>query len=129
MSPELVREWVEKAEEDYNTLEILSRQRRKRVYNSICFHSQQCAEKYLKGLLTARQMVPPRTHNLKSLADLLLPKEPTIELMRDLFHRLTPYAVENRYPGEFATAREAKTACAAVREIRRFVRARLKLSR
>ena len=129
MSPELIREWIVKAEEDYAVLEVLSHQRKRRVFDSICFHAQQCAEKYLKALLTSHQIVPPRTHNVKALAEFLQPKEPTIELIKDLLNRLTPYAVETRYPGEFATAREAKAAYAAAKEIRRFARARLKLSR
>ncbi len=129
MAPELIREWIIKAEEDYVTLEILARSRKHRIFNSLCFHAQQCAEKYLKALLASHGISPPRTHDLISLANLLGPKEPTIELAKDLLQRLNSYAVENRYPGEHATGRQAKTACSAAKEIRRFVRVRLKLSR
>ncbi len=129
MKLEIIREWVFKAEEDYFALEILARQRKKRIYDIICFHSQQCAEKYLKALLVFHECSPPKSHDLSRLSDLLKSQEPAVILMIDLCERLTPYGVEFRYPGEEATAQEAKMAVAAAKEIRRFVRARLKLSK
>lgn len=127
MKLELVREWVAKAEEDYATLEILGRQRARRVPDSVCFHAHQCAEKYLKALLVSHGCPIPKTHDLAQLAGLLKSHEPTVELIVDLCHRLNPYAVEFRYPGERATQREAVWTANASREIRRFVRARLNL--
>lgn len=128
MKSELVREGAAKAEEDYLTLEILTRQRRKRIHNSVCFHAQQCVEKYLKALLVSHKIPIRKTHDLGELTDTLRSYEPAIALIADLSDQLTPYAIENRYPGEDATGREAKSACKAAREIRRFARARLKLS-
>ena len=128
MKSKLVREWVTKAEEDYLTVEILARQRRKRIHNSVCFHAQQSAEKYLKALLVSHKVPTRKTHDLGELADALRSYEPTIALIEDLFDCLTPYAVESRYPGEDATGREANTARKASKEIRRFARIRLKLS-
>ncbi|MBI3291715.1 MAG: HEPN domain-containing protein [Elusimicrobia bacterium] len=128
MKSKLVREWTAKAEEDYLTAEILTRQRRKRIHNSVCFHAQQCAEKYLKALLASHKIPIRKTHDLGELADALRSYEPTSALIADLFDCLTPYAVESRYPGEDATGREAKAAWKAAKEIRRFARIRLKLS-
>lgn len=129
MKRKLVQEWVAKAEEDYLTLEILARQRKKRIHDSICFHAQQCAEKYPKALLMLHRISPPKIHDLVQLADLVKSHEPAVVLMTDLCDRLSPYGVEFRYPGEEATSRRAKAAYAAAKEIRRFARARLKLSR
>ncbi|MDO8730709.1 MAG: HEPN domain-containing protein [Candidatus Omnitrophota bacterium] len=128
MKSKLVREWVLKAEEDYFTVEVLTRQRKKRVHNSVCFHAQQCAEKYLKALLVSHKVPVRKTHDLGDLADTLQSYEPTLTLIADLLDGLTPYAAENRYPGEDATGREAKAASKAMKEIRRFARSRLKLS-
>lgn len=128
MRSKLVREWVAKAEEDHLTLEILVRQRKKRIHNSVCFHAQQCAEKYLKALLVSHKVPIRKAHDLGELTDMLRSHEPTVALIADLSDSLTPYAVESRYPGEDATGREAKAACKAAKEIRQFVRARLKLS-
>ncbi len=51
MNEELIKEWVLKAEEDYLTVEELYKMHARRFAAIICFHAQQCAEKYLKALL------------------------------------------------------------------------------
>jgi HEPN domain-containing protein len=56
MSDELVNEWLAKAEEDYRTMEALYNHSPSEFANSICFHAQQCAEKYLKALITKQGM-------------------------------------------------------------------------
>lgn len=128
MKRDVAREWIVKAEEDYATLEILGRQRARRVPDSICFHAHQCAEKYLKALLARHHQFIPKTHDLVRLADLVKRSEPTVELLKDLCHRLNPYAVEFRYPGEQATRPEAVWAQRAAREIRRSLHRLLKMS-
>jgi len=45
----ITAEWVAKAEGDFATLERESRVRKHPNYDGICFHAQQCAEKYLKA--------------------------------------------------------------------------------
>jgi len=62
MSDELVNEWLAKAEEDYRTMEELYNHSPSEFANSICFHAQQCAEKYLKALITKQGMEPPWLH-------------------------------------------------------------------
>jgi HEPN domain-containing protein len=44
-------EWVKKAENDYDTVLLLLRSRKRGRFDTICFHCQQCIEKYLKGRL------------------------------------------------------------------------------
>lgn len=41
----LTKEWIEKAEGDYK---VAARERRTKlpVYEAVCFHAQQCIEKY-----------------------------------------------------------------------------------
>jgi HEPN domain-containing protein len=46
----LTAEWVAKAEEDFSVAAGLLR-RRKIPADSVCFHSQQCAEKFFKAVL------------------------------------------------------------------------------
>ena len=43
------REWVAKAEEDFLSATDLARRRNRPVWSTVCFHTQQCAEKYLKA--------------------------------------------------------------------------------
>lgn len=41
------------------------------LLEQLCFHAQQAAEKALKGILVACNVAVPRTHNLRTLFDLL----------------------------------------------------------
>jgi len=43
------REWIGKAEGDFVMMEREGRARKQRNHDGICFHAQQCAEKYLKA--------------------------------------------------------------------------------
>jgi len=47
----LTLEWVEKAERDYETMERESRVRKNPNPDAVCFHAQQCVEKYIKARL------------------------------------------------------------------------------
>ena len=106
MSEALVDEWIERAEEDYETAEYLYGRSRGRFSTSICFHAQQGVEKYLKALLMKYEINPPKTHSLEALLDLIVYSVPEFEEYRELLESLTPYSVEYRYPGESATAED-----------------------
>lgn len=122
MSEEYLREWVQKAEEDYLVATVLARRRKRPTPNAVSFHCQQCAEKYLKAFLVQHGVVFPKTHDLLELHRLCLSVEPAFDLIGDLLDRLNPYSVVFRYPGEEATVAEAKAAVEAMKEVRRFVR-------
>jgi HEPN domain-containing protein len=124
---EYLKEWIPKAEEDYQVAVTLVRKRTSPTPNAVCFHCQQCAEKYLKALLVRGGVVFSKTHDLRELRRLALEVEPSIDLVTDLLLQLNPYAVELRYPGEEATKEEARLAVAAMGEVRSFVRSRLRL--
>jgi HEPN domain-containing protein len=47
----LTAEWISKAENDFATALRESRVRKNVNYDAVCFHAQQCAEKYLKARL------------------------------------------------------------------------------
>ena len=122
-----VRDWVVKAEEDYEAARTLVRKRKPNFSNAVCFHAQQCAEKYLKTVLILHRSAFPKTHDLLDLLDLVKRKDPMLELLRpDLMH-LEPYAVEFRYPGEFATREEAKRSVGVVSHVRETLRNSLQL--
>ncbi len=58
------REWVEKAENDYDVVSLLLRSRKRNRYDPICFHAQQCVEKYLKGRMVEEKIAFSKTHDL-----------------------------------------------------------------
>jgi len=95
MNEELVKEWAVKAEEDYLTVEELFKMHVRRFATIICFHSQQCAEKYLKALLIACNIEPPRTYSLETLLDLIVSEVPELEQYRDMLTDLLPRTAYN----------------------------------
>lgn len=120
-----VRDWLVKAEEDYETARLLVRKRKPNLSNAVCFHAQQCAEKYLKAFLVFHRIAFPKTHDLLDLLELAKRADPTLELLRPDLAYLEPYAVEFRYPGEFATRPQAKRSARVMAHIRESLRDRL----
>lgn len=114
----LTREWVAKAEDDFGMMECASRSRRCESYNGICFHAQQCAEKYLKARLTEAGIAFERTHKLVPLLDQIIGVEPLWEAYREDLYFLSNFAVTFRYPGDSATQEAAKDARARCRRFR-----------
>lgn len=121
----VVREWVAKAESDLRAAVYLLEPRVEQPTEAICFHAQQCAEKYVKALLVLRSTDFPRTHDLEKLTALLpaaLRPRLTIEEQR----RLIGYATAARYPGSGEIPiTEARRAVAMARRVRREIRRRL----
>lgn len=68
------------------------------LFETLCFHTQQAAEKALKAVLIAHNVEFPRTHNLRTLLD-LIPAEIDIPDAVEDAMILTEYAVSSRYPG------------------------------
>jgi HEPN domain-containing protein len=127
MNEELVKEWTLKAEEDCLAVEELYKISVRRFAAIICFHAQQCAEKYLKALLISRNIEPPRTHSLETLLDLIVDEVPELEQCRDMLTDLTPYSVEYRYPGVAATPDDTEYCVETVRELRKAFNGIIKL--
>ena len=50
--------------------------------DAAAFHSQQAAEKYLKGFLVYHGVEPPRTHDLIVLLDLIAPLGAALDTVR-----------------------------------------------
>ena len=69
------------------------------LYEQLCFHAQQAAEKSIKAVLLKMGVNFPFTHNLQALMDLLPPELAPTPVPTDAVD-LNPYAVTARYPGE-----------------------------
>ena len=91
--------------------------------DTICFHAQQCVEKYVKALLVLRSIPFPKTHDLSVLAR-TLPESWQPDLTREQVRRLTDYATITRYPGDYepVTMAEARAAVAIARKVRKHFR-------
>jgi HEPN domain-containing protein len=122
----VVRGWIEKAENDLKNAILTLRAGEECPADTVGFHAQQCAEKYLKALLTARGIDFPKTHDLGELVARIIPGI-SVGLSAEDERRLTAYATVTRYPGAYepVSLGEARQAVALARRIRGAVRRQL----
>ena len=126
---DLVLEWITVAEGDFRYALLGLKTKDALVYNGVCFHCQQCIEKYLKALLVREQIYFEKKHDLIYLLDLLLPTDPTMEFFREELKMLTDYAVDIRYPGDHADYAEATLAVRRTKALRKALREKLGLAK
>jgi len=126
MNP-LTEEWVTKAENDRATAEREFRVSAGANFDAVCFHSQQCVEKYFKALLHEARIPFPKTHNLSTLLDLLLQTRPSWQRLRVVCKELASFAVGYRYPGLMANKKVARKALKDSMRIRQLCRRSLGL--
>jgi HEPN domain-containing protein len=121
-SAKLVQQWVELAQDDFGAAQDLFPNGR---WRQVCFHSQQAAEKWIKALLTARQLPIEKTHDLERLITPLSDVQELGLLQHDILD-LSEYAVDARYPSvddERLNELDAKRALDAAREVQRIIEA------
>jgi HEPN domain-containing protein len=121
MTVEYLKEWIQKAEEDYEVAVTLSAKRKRLTPNAIGFHCQQCVEKYLKAFLVKNGIVYPRTHDLFELHKLCVLIDPFFSEIGDLLEEINPFAVEFRYPGIEVTMEDARRALRSMKKVRAFI--------
>lgn len=119
MSVARLEEWVAKAEQDYRAAMTLNAADTPDV---ICFHCQQCIEKYLKAAMAGAQVPIRKSHDLVGLNELLSARDPRFLGLSDRLEPLEAHAVGSRYPGIDATAEEAQTVRVAMEELRAAIR-------
>lgn len=122
----IVRGWVEKAENDLKTATCVLKMEEECPPDTVCFHAQQCVEKYLKASLVWKSIDFPKTHDIRLLTE-LLPVSWRPSLSLDETRRLTIYATVSRYPGDYdpISLVEAKEAVKITRRVRTGIRKRL----
>jgi len=113
----MTAEWVAKAEGDFAMMERECRVTENPNYDGICFHAQQCAEKYLKARLCEADITFSKIHDLVALLEHVLDIEPAWESFREDLAYLSDFAVTFHYPGESA---DTESAIDAQRRCRRF---------
>jgi len=118
---QLTEEWINRAEKDY-LVAVREMELVPSVPEAVCFHSQQCIEKYMKAILQENNIEPEKTHDL----DILLQKceefLPELKLYRDNLIKLSVYAVNVRYPGSEVLEDEAIESLQITRKIRELIR-------
>ncbi|WP_305042723.1 HEPN domain-containing protein [Geoalkalibacter sp.] len=99
---DVIKEWIAKADGDFGTAQRELAVEGAANFDAVCFHAQQCIEKLMKAILIAHGQVPPRTHDLIVLADLVALRLPGWQWPVEELRFLSRAAVTFRYPGESA---------------------------
>lgn len=105
--------WLELAMQDLRMAQLAMGEK---IYNQVCFHSQQAAEKAVKGFIVANGRIPPKTHkiiDLVSFSELKFPGKLRDELiLMDRFYIPTRYpdALPGSLPEGLPKEKEAKEA-------------------
>ncbi len=125
-----LRQWIEKAEHDIRNAEHTLTLKKNCPFDTVCFHAQQCAEKYLKALLVYRSIDFPKTHDIRLLMQ-RVPDDVKLDLFIEEVIPLNRYTIEARYPGDWEPfdREEAETAVSIARKVRKAVRASLPTAR
>ena len=120
---DLVKGWIKKAENDLINAENSINIKPIPPLDTVCFHAQQCAEKYLKAYLVYCGIEFEKIHDLLELARLASKKDKDFEQIFDICEKLTYYAVDVRYPFlmEEPTEEEAREAIDMAKKIKDFV--------
>ena len=114
------KRWLDFAHQDLRMAELAMTEA---LYNQVCFHAQQCAEKAIKGLLVHQGQTPPRTHRLGDLLGLLDPNpfaEQRLEVqLLDRFYIPTRYpdALPGSLPEGLPNAQDAQEALTVAEKI------------
>lgn len=122
----VIQQWAQKAENDLTNAAHTLRLGKACPTDTVCFHAQQCVEKYLKALLVFEGKDISRTHHVSALMD-WLPANIRPDLSPEEQELLTDYAVSTRYPGDYEPIplAEARRAVQIARRVRKHVRSLL----
>ena len=94
---EIVKHWIEKGDHDLGTAQVTFLYLPK-YRDTIAFHCQQAAEKYLKGYLLFLDIPFQKKHSLNYLLGLISTKIQVNDAIYDNASILEDFAVEIRYP-------------------------------
>ena len=129
MNEETVKKWILRAENDFKTGKD-ELQTDEPATDTICFHMQQCTEKYLKAYLIFHGIEIRKTHDIAELIQLCSEIDSNFEKLYQMrVDDLTKYAVDIRYPDDFymPTIEEANKCLEIAESVRNFVKGKLGL--
>lgn len=102
VDPLVVREWLDKAEEDFGfACSVLEHTD---YFGQLCFHFQQAAEKYLKAFIVAHELDFVKRHDLRFLLDICLKRSPSLAALSEDCKFLNRFYIDTRYPVHWSEA-------------------------
>jgi len=111
MPSEIVKEWLDKAEDDYGF--ACAATECTDYFGQICFHFQQAEEKYLKAFIIANKLGFRHVHNLLELLAICHQADHGAEGLNQACQFLNPFYIDTRYPVHWPTAYDRETAAKA----------------
>ncbi|MBI3268762.1 MAG: HEPN domain-containing protein [Planctomycetes bacterium] len=117
-----VRGWIRKAEGDYRVAMRESNVNLDPCPEAVCFHAQQCVEKYFKAVLVEHGQPVPKTHDLVLLWRILAPVGTHLRRRPKGLALLSVGAVEYRYAGRRATLAAGRQAVETLTRVRALAR-------
>ena len=119
---DLIEKWILKAEKDLLTAER-ELTFKNPVTESVCFHSQQAVEKFLKAYLVKHQIFFTKTHKIIDLLELCSTVDKSFKSELEDADDLTDYAVGTRYPDVWfiPTVQQAKESLAIAKKVKTFI--------
>jgi len=127
---DLVNNWILKAGKDLTSAEHEFTFEDDAVTETICFHSQQAAEKYLKAYLVYLEISFTKTHEIGELITKCELKDNEIGALKEEADILTDYAITVRYPDDFYVPEieEAQEAYDLAIKLRDYILSKIKVS-
>lgn len=92
--------WFAKARSDLLLAQQALEVNNQEVFDAAIYHTQQCAEKALKGFLVFHEQQVVKTHDLDHLLFLCFKIDDEFAALYVAVGMLNPFAVELRYPDE-----------------------------
>lgn len=128
MNEEIVKLWIIKADHDFKAGqgELTTENP---ATDTICFHMQQCVEKYLKAFLVYHGKEISKSHNLAFILQQCADVDPDFENLKSSgADELTAYAVNARYPDDFymPVLEETRNAVKIAERVKLFVQGKIK---
>jgi HEPN domain-containing protein len=123
MNEDIVKLWCLKADNDLKAGrdELVTQNP---ATDTVCFHMQQCVEKYLKAFLVYRGMEISKTHNLSLVLHQCMELDSSFKELESIgADELTVYAIGSRYPDDFymPSQSESQQAVNTAEKVRQFV--------
>jgi len=123
-----IEAWIYKANNDLKSaLKLLEGD--DPIMDTAIYHTQQCAEKALKGYLAFKREPLKKTHDIELLVEICCALDSEFEKLYEYSENLTPYATAFRYPDIYLEPDydEVHEAIGMAREILKFVESKMSL--
>jgi HEPN domain-containing protein len=103
---EVVLEWLKFSKRDLDTAKFIFETMHPKPLEIICYHCEQSAEKVLKAFLIAKNIIPPKIHELNRLCEMCEDIDSTFADIALFCGSLTKYGIAPRYPYELEISDE-----------------------